>query len=147
VRDLHYVLPPEKTPKNSQQALRAWEFKTMTIIYGIPNCDSVKKARQWLSNNEIDYEFVDVRENTPSKSHIDGWIATLGAAPLVNKRSTTWKNMDSEARDNAENGDTCAVLLANPTLIKRPVLEHNGILDVGFSAATYANHFGIEESA
>ena len=55
--------------------------------------------------------------------------------------------MDSEARDNAENGDTCAVLLANPTLIKRPVLEHNGILDVGFSAATYANHFGIEESA
>jgi len=119
----------------------------MTIIYGIPNCDSVKKARQWLSNNAIDYEFVDVRENTPSKSHIDGWIATLGAAPLVNKRSTTWKNMDSEARDNAENGDTCAVLLANPTLIKRPVLEHNGILDVGFSAATYANHFGIEESA
>ena len=118
----------------------------MTIIYGIPNCDSVKKARQWLSNNGIDYEFVDVRENTPSKSHIDGWIATLGAAPLVNKRSTTWKNMDSEARDNAENGDTCAVLLANPTLIKRPVLEHNGILDVGFSAATYANHFGIEES-
>ena len=64
----------------------------MTIIYGIPNCDSVKKARQWLSNNEIDYEFVDVRENTPSKSHIDGWIATLGAAPLVNKRSTTEKH-------------------------------------------------------
>jgi len=55
--------------------------------------------------------------------------------------------MDSEARDNAENGDTCAVLLANPTLIKRPVLEHDGILDVGFSAANYANHFGIEESA
>ena len=119
----------------------------MTIIYGIPNRDSVKKARQWLSNNEIDYEFVDVRENTPSKSHIDGWIATLGAASLVNKRSTTWKNMDSEARDNAENGDTCAILIANPTLIKRPVLEHHGILDVGFSATNYANHFGIEESA
>ena len=55
--------------------------------------------------------------------------------------------MDNEERDNAENGDTCAVLLANPTLIKRPVLEHNDILDVGFIAASYADHFGIEESA
>jgi arsenate reductase len=119
----------------------------MTKVYGIPNCDSVKKARQWLSTNKIDYEFVDLRESTPSKSHIDGWIATLGAALLVNKRSTTWKNMDNEERDNAENGDTCAVLLANPTLIKRPVLEHNDILDVGFTAASYADHFGIEESA
>lgn len=117
----------------------------MTTLYGIPNCDSVKKARVWLADHGIDYSFVDVRENTPPKSHIDGWIATLGAAPLVNKRSTTWKNMDSAERDNAENGDTCAVLLANPTLIKRPVLEHQDILDVGFNAAKYATYFGTEE--
>ena len=62
---------------------------------------------------------------------------------LVNKRSTTWKGLSAEERQEAETGDTTAVLLANPTLIKRPILEHADILDVGFSEQAYAAHFQL----
>ena len=113
----------------------------MTTIYGIPNCDSVKKARKWLETKNIEYDFVDVRENTPDASHISHWVTALGAEKMVNKRSTTWKNMSEGERLEAQTGDTVSVLLANPTLIKRPVLEHNEVLDVGFKADAYAAHF------
>ncbi len=113
----------------------------MTTIYGIPNCDSVKKARKWLEAKDIPYNFVDVRENTPPASQIEYWIATLGPEKMVNKRSTTWKNMSDQERVEAQTGDTVGVLQANPTLIKRPVLEHNDVLDVGFKADAYAAYF------
>jgi arsenate reductase len=113
----------------------------MTTIYGIPNCDSVKKARKWLEAQNLAYTFVDVRENTPPASQIERWVSTLGSEKMVNKRSTTWKNMSEEERIEAQTGNTVGVLLANPTLIKRPVLEHNDILDVGFKAETYATYF------
>ena len=66
---------------------------------------------------------------------------SLGAAKMVNKRSTTWKNLSDADRNEAENGDTTAVLLANPTLIKRPVLEYRDVLDVGFSVDAYNHYF------
>ena len=110
-------------------------------LYGIPNCDTVRKARKWLTDNGIDHHFIDVRENTPAKSQIDQWVAFLGAAKMVNKRSTTWKNLSDADRAEAESGDTTAVLLANPTLIKRPVLEYGDVLDVGFSVDAYTHYF------
>ena len=113
----------------------------MTTIYGIPNCDSVKKARKWLEANDISYTFVDVRENTPPAAQIERWISMLGPEKMVNKRSTTWKNMSDEERTEAQTGSTASVLLANPTLIKRPVLEHKDVLDVGFKAEIYAAYF------
>ena len=112
-----------------------------TIIYGIPTCDSVRKARQWLNAQDIEHTFVDVRESPPSKALIDEWLARLGAEKLVNKRSTTWKNMSDIERHEAQSGDTAAVLIANPTLIKRPVLSHGSVLDVGFKADTYRVYF------
>ena len=113
----------------------------MVNLYGIPNCDTVRKARKWLTDNGIDHHFIDVRENTPAKSQIDQWVAFLGAAKMVNKRSATWKNLSDEDRAEAESGDTTAVLLANPTLIKRPVLEYGDVLDVGFSVDAYTHYF------
>ncbi len=113
----------------------------MTTIYGIPNCDSVKKARKWLEQHEVTYTFVDVRENTPPSSQIERWVSVLGPEKMVNKRSTTWKNMSDNARAEAQTGDTVTVLQANPTLIKRPVLEHADLIDVGFKADAYANYF------
>ena len=108
---------------------------------GIPTCDSVRKARKWLTDNDIDHQFIDVRENTPPKSQIDHWVTSLGAAKMVNKRSTTWKNMSDADRSEAETGDTTAILMANPTLIKRPVLEHGDVLDVGFNVDAYTQYF------
>lgn len=110
-------------------------------LYGIPTCDTVRKARKWLTEHGIDHQFVDVRESTPPKSQIEHWVNSLGAAKMVNKRSTTWKTMSDEDRSEAETGDTSAVLLANPTLIKRPVLEHGDTLDVGFSVDAYTQYF------
>ena len=110
-------------------------------LYGIPNCDTVRKARKWLTDNGIDHQFIDVRENTPPKSQIAHWVMSLGAAKMVNKRSTTWKNLSDADRNEAENGDTTAVLLANHTLIKRPVLEFRDVLNVGFSVDAYNHYF------
>ena len=113
----------------------------MTTIYGIPNCDSVKKARKWLEENNVAYSFVDVRKDTPAAAQIEHWISVLGPETMVNKRSTTWKNMSDEERVEAQTGNTISVLLANPTLIKRPVLEHNDVLDVGFKVDAYVSYF------
>jgi arsenate reductase len=110
-------------------------------LYGIPTCDTVRKARKWLTDSGIDHQFIDVRENTPPKSQVDHWVRTLGAAKMVNKRSTTWKNLSDTDRAEAESGNTTAVLLANPTLIKRPVLEYGDVLDVGFSVDAYTHYF------
>ena len=110
-------------------------------LYGISNCDTVRKARKWLTDNGIDHQFIDVRESTPPESQIAHWVMSLGAAKMVNKRSTTWKNLSDADRNEAENGDTTAVLLANPTLIKRPVLEYRDVLDAGFSVDAYNHYF------
>ena len=111
------------------------------VIYGIPNCDSVKKARQWFDAHAIAYTFVDVRKTPPSREQLARWMDCVGANLLINKRSTTWKNMSPNKRQEAEHGDTLTVLLDNPTLIKRPVLEHAGDVAVGFKADSYAQRF------
>ncbi|MEE4203680.1 MAG: arsenate reductase [Halieaceae bacterium] len=113
-----------------------------TTLYGIPNCDTVRKARKWFDAQGIDYDFVDFRETPVSEARIKDWLTQAGA-PLLNKRSTTWKQLDEDARIAAEAGDVVPLLLANPTLIKRPVLEHNGRVTVGFKAEDYATTFGV----
>jgi len=113
------------------------------VIYGIPNCDSVKKARQWLTNHAIAYSFVDLRQTPPSRERLGLWIDCVGAKLLINKRSTTWKNMPYEEQQETECGDTLAVLLKHSTLIKRPVLEHVGDIVVGFNADKYAQRFNL----
>jgi len=113
------------------------------IIYGIPTCDSIRKARKWFDANGISYLFVDLRETAPSRQQVADWMTAVGDSALVNKRSTTWKNMSDNERNEAEHGDVLAVLLANPTLIKRPVLEYQGNTAVGFNANDYASRFGI----
>jgi len=107
------------------------------IIYGIPNCDTVRKARKWLEDHHVAYDFVDLREQTPSRARISTWLKTLGADTLINRRSTTFKQLSSDAKALLEGDDPVAVLLEHPTLIKRPVLEYDGGLVVGFTADDY----------
>ncbi len=113
------------------------------IIYGIPNCDSIRKARQWFEANGIEYTFVDFRQSTLSRDKVARWIEAAGHKILINKRSTTWKQMKDSDRHEVEHGDSLSVLLAHPTLIKRPVLEHQDNTIVGFSADDYASRFGV----
>ena len=112
------------------------------VIYGIPTCDSVRKARKWFEAESIEYDFVDFRKQAPTREQLATWLAALGNNALINKRSTTWKQLSDAERNEVENGDSIAILLAQPTLIKRPLLEYDGETAVGFSAKDYVTRFG-----
>lgn len=111
-----------------------------TTLYGIKNCDSVRAARRWLDNHSIDYNFCDVRAQAPSTEQLRRWIAELGLA-LVNKRSTTWKQLDQQLRDNLDEASAVALLRQHPTLMKRPVLDTGKQRHLGFSAEDYRSLF------
>ncbi|NML94400.1 arsenate reductase [Novosphingobium olei] len=101
-------------------------------VYGIPNCDTVKKARVWLESQGIAYTFHDYKKQGADPARIAGWIAQAGREKIVNKAGTTYRKLD-EAQKEALAGDgAAAVLAANSSVIKRPIVEHDGGLLVGF---------------
>ncbi len=107
-------------------------------LYGIKNCDTVRKARKWLDASGLDYHFHDFRDHGLDAEIIDRWLDQVGPDRLINRRSTTWKQLDDDTRARLQAGeDIPSLLAAQPTLIKRPVLEHNGGITVGFSADLY----------
>ncbi len=110
-------------------------------IYGIPNCDSVQKARKWLDANQVSYHFTDLRKETSTQKHFSRWLDILGPQKLVNRRSTTWKTLSVLDRSKVDNGSALEVLIDNPTLMKRPLIEYSGNVLVGFSEKTYAEIF------
>jgi len=107
-------------------------------IYGIKNCDTVKKARRWLDEKGLAYEFHDFRVEGLTEDLIDKWQQTIPLTSLLNKRSTTWKNLDAEVRNSLDEDAIPALLVAHPTLVKRPVLEAGNNILVGFNDKTYS---------
>ncbi len=115
-----------------------------TTLYGISNCDTVKKAKKWLDENQIEYSFHDFRKDGLEFDKIDKWLTQPGLDTLLNKRSTTWKQLkDSEKQVFLDNDLKSAknLLANNPTLIKRPVLETLEGVNVGFKIEEYNNIF------
>ena len=113
----------------------------MITLYGIKNCDTVKKARQWLADNNLEYHFHDFRVDGISASSVTQWLTEMGWDTLVNKRSTTWKQLDAAVREDMNNDSAQVAILAQPTLIKRPLLDTGEACHVGFKADTYATIF------
>lgn len=114
----------------------------MTTIHGIKNCDSVKKARRWLDNHGVDYQFRDFRQDAPSETEILEWFQQCDWQQVLNKRSTTWKQLAEEEREQLEGAEDAAKLMTSyPTLIKRPLLVHDGAITVGFGEARYQSLF------
>lgn len=114
----------------------------MTTLYGIKNCDTVKRARKWLEREKIDYQFHDIRSDGLTASDIKSWLKVVPAEQLLNKRSTTWKQLPEATKQSLEPSPIAAkltpVLLEHPTLIKRPVLKlAKDNVAVGFSADNY----------
>ncbi|HAK52053.1 MAG TPA: ArsC family reductase [Gammaproteobacteria bacterium] len=109
----------------------------MLTVYGIKNCDTVKKARGWLDNHEVDYEFHDFRVDGLNADMVNQWTNDLGWETLVNCRSTTWRNLDDDTKDNLSADNVVALLLDNPTLIKRPVVQTSGAVLVGFKESEF----------
>lgn len=114
----------------------------MTTLYGIKNCDTVKKARDWLAQQDIAYSFHDFRTDGLSQEQVARWIAELGLEALVNKRSTTWKELDEAIKANFNEQSAVAVIAKHPTLIKRPLLVTATQKQLGFKASDYENIFG-----
>lgn len=112
-------------------------------LYGIKNCDTVKKARRWLDAQNIDYQFHDFREDGLDRNMVDHWLSAVSPEVLLNKRSTTWKSLDPQTRENLKEEDIPELLVNNPTLVKRPVLDRSGEVMVGFSEKTYNTFFGL----
>lgn len=105
----------------------------MIRIWGLNNCDSCRKARKWLDARGADYDFVDVRATPPDAATLATWLDAVGAERLVNRRSTTWRGLDERARGHIMASPE-AELGCHPTLIKRPVLETDSGVAVGFDA-------------
>ncbi|BBN59699.1 arsenate reductase [Hydrogenovibrio marinus] len=106
-------------------------------MYGIPNCDTVRKARKFLESHDIDYEFHDFKKQGLDIDTIQTWLNKQPLDTLVNKRSTSWKQLSDEQKAALTSGSDLSVLTEMPTLIKRPVLEINASLLIGFSQAEY----------
>jgi Spx/MgsR family transcriptional regulator len=113
----------------------------VTTLYGIKNCDTVTKARKWLESHGIDYHFHDFRSAGIDKKQLAGWIKTHGWETVVNRRSTTWKQLDAQIRDTMDQSSAINVILAQPTLIKRPILETGQDCLIGFKAEEYQQLF------
>ncbi|HAK11624.1 MAG TPA: ArsC family reductase [Chitinophagaceae bacterium] len=115
----------------------------MLILYGIPNCDTVKKARTWLDQHKISYQFHDFKQSGIEAKSIQRWIDAMGIEIVLNKKSTTWRGLDATQQASASNTKKAIQLMQEHTsLIKRPVLEKDGqVLAVGFDAAKYSSLF------
>jgi Spx/MgsR family transcriptional regulator len=110
-------------------------------LYGIKNCDTVRKARKWLDDHGVEYEFHDFREQGLTAMQVRGWLAELGWQDLVNRRSTSWKALDPETRENMDEDGALAAIMDQPTLIKRPLLDTGHQCFVGFSVDSYKQIF------
>lgn len=106
-------------------------------LYGIPNCDTVKKARTWLAERAVTVEFHDFKKQGVPAAELDRWLAALGWEMVLNRQGTTWRKLDEATRAEVGNAEQArAVMLAHPSVIKRPVLAWpDGSFSVGFDPA------------
>ena len=109
----------------------------MTTLYGIPNCDTVKKARTWLADKGVAYDFHDYKKAGVDPVALDRWIAAVGWEPLLNRAGTTFRKLPDADRADIDAVKARALMLAHPSLIKRPVVEHDGGLLVGLKPAEW----------
>ncbi|EPY1553512.1 ArsC family reductase [Klebsiella quasipneumoniae] len=111
----------------------------MLTMYGIKNCDTIKKARRWLEAHQIDYRFHDYRADGLDRAQLDTFIAELGWQALLNTRGTTWRKLDESLRNSIDNADAAAALMLEmPAIIKRPLLCAPGRpMLLGFNEASY----------
>ena len=117
----------------------------MTItIYGIKNCDTMKKARAWLDSHGVTYDFHDYKTAGVDKEKLKAWSDKVGWETLLNRAGTTFKKLDDADKENLTEKKALALMLAQPSMIKRPVLESGAKLLVGFKPDVYAKDFGAK---
>ena len=116
----------------------------MTTMYGIANCDTIKKAKRWLTDNNIEFVFVDYKKQAPDPQVLQQAIDKYGIDVMVNKRGTTYRKLSDEQKSGITDATVIDVMLANTSMIKRPILTHNASIIVGFSESSYKECFNID---
>lgn len=110
-------------------------------LYGIPNCGTVKKARTWLDEHAVEYQFHDFKKHGVTQELISGWLKQTGWKKLLKKTGPTWGKLADSVKDSIQDdASALALMLEQPNVIKRPVLEHKGkVLATGFNLTEYEN--------
>ena len=109
----------------------------MTRLYGIPNCDTMKKARKWLDSHGVAYEFHDYKKLGVDEQRLRAWVKQAGWEVLLNRRGMMWRKVPDDVKAAIDEASAIGLMLSTPSIIKRPVLEHDGVLRVGFREADY----------
>ena len=125
--------------------MTAHSENTSLYLYGIKNCDTIKKAKKWLEEQQVAYQFHDYRADGLDAELLRTFIDQLGWESLLNTCGTTWRKLDESVRQSINNADSAAeLMLAQPAIIKRPLLAHNHRMLLGFNPDQYT-HFLAEE--
>ena len=106
-------------------------------LYGIPNCDTVKKARTWLDGKGLAYTFHDYKKQGADAAQVAGWVKKAGLDKVLNKAGTTFRKLPDAAKADLDAAKAVALMAEQPSLIKRPIVEHAGGLLVGFKPAEW----------
>ena len=115
----------------------------MTLtMYGIPHCDTIRKARTWLDGHGIAFEFHDYKKAGIDEARLMRWIGEAGWEVLLNKRGTTFRKLSDADKADIDDAKAARLMAANPSMIKRPVIEGPGALIVGFDETIYAERLG-----
>lgn len=115
-------------------------------LYGIRNCDTMKKAWTWLDGHGVAYAFHDYKREGIDRARLEGWVRQVGWEPLLNRAGTTFRKLPDADRLNLDEAKAVDLMLAQPSMIKRPVLETDERLVVGFRPETYAEVLGDRNS-
>jgi Spx/MgsR family transcriptional regulator len=114
----------------------------MTVtIYGIKNCDTMKKARTWLEEHDVAYDFHDYKASGIDRAHLETWTQEAGWETVLNRAGTTFRKLPEDARENLDREKAIALMLEQPSMIKRPVVEADGKLLIGFKPEIYGGFF------
>jgi len=113
----------------------------LTILYGIPNCDNVKKARQWLATHHVAYQFYDLKKSGITRPTLSSWIDKIGMDTLINRRGTTWRMLSETEKKSLDKNAFIKLICQYPTLIKRPVIDTGSQILVGFDHEKYKQVF------
>ncbi|WP_346729498.1 ArsC family reductase [Marinomonas lutimaris] len=112
--------------------------KKMIEIFGIKNCDTMKKAFRWLDENNLEYCFHDYKKEGVGEAIAKAWVEELGWESIINKRGTTWRKLDEETKNTMDNNSAIQTMIAQPSIIKRPLVIVNESIYLGFNAEDYA---------
>jgi arsenate reductase (glutaredoxin) len=116
--------------------------KSSVMVYGLATCDTTRAARKWLDAKGVAHGFYDVREDGLTRPLVESWIKQLGWEKVLNKASTTWRELPEKEKAGVDEKKAVALLIAHPTLVKRPVLDRSGKLSLGFKPVDYQSLFG-----